>query len=447
MSDFIVKSGTLNIIDNYLDSFMDKDEEKKNAKVEDDKVADDFYDAGEDEIYLNAKKAGSEEKNLADDFEFEALDLDDDQNEVNNNVINEKDKIENTKNNLKNIKVTMPHSTWGHWFGRGIQKTVNYFNSDISSSKTLTSTEEKINALRNKECQHPLPELKDKNAKPISMTTEQMGQATGLGKGTRVSSFDKTGKLDYKKVLFGKEGIPLLSDIKQDPNLQDCWFLSSISAVLTTLGPTSITRLFSKSENPNNVIVRLGEHTYDVPLGRIKKNGLFYGAYEFGSKSANWVVALENAMMMHRACHNSTARKVEMSMQSPTDGLEALLGYKFNSIGALMSLSYDSDEEALADIHRYFDAGFPVILGHDLANPGIDKEKDSHLEIVKKYAKVSLNTADVIRVTGIAAGHAVTVININDEEKKVEVLDPYGQVKKIPFNYLKAFRGNTVSMY
>lgn len=303
-----------------------------------------------------------------------------------------------------------------------ILKVVNYFKGTSDSS--ILSTQQKIDELRGVKVQSPLPKPQKTNAEPYSMTTEQLSRLAGLGANTKIEPFMDIGTnyTNLGAALFGNHGMPTLSDIKQNPEFQDCWFLSSITSVLSTQGPDAITRLFEVSDKPNHVHVRLGENTYDVPLGRIVDGQ----GNKFGSNSANWVVVLENAMLMHLAVsltdsniNNVTAETLKMSVRSPGDGLNALLGCSMNHRIETRTLNMPSNE-LLNIIKGNLAKHLPVILGHH-----------------------SMTTA---LSDGIAPDHAVTVLNIENDEK-VYVLDPYGEVKSIPVSSLKNYTASSVEDY
>lgn len=329
-------------------------------------------------------------------------------------VVNKFNLPEKTANTLKNIRVPKPSSGFFNKIGRMILKVVNFFKG-VSDSSTL-STPQKIGELRGVKVQSPLPKPAQTNGKPYSMTTEQLARLAGLGADTKIEPFSEFGTnyTNINHVLFGDNSMPTLSDIKQDPEFQDCWFLSSITSILSTQGPDAIFRLFDVSDTPNHVLVRLGENTYDVPLGRIKDGN----GNKFGSNSANWVVALENAMLMHLGVEysntdakNVTAKDLKMAYRSAGDGLTALLGCSFTHRIDYRSLQMSSNE-VLDLIKDNLSKHKPVVIGHS-----------------SKATALS---------DGISPGHAVTVLDI-ENNNKVVVLDPYGEVKKVPVSSLKNY--------
>ena len=319
---------------------------------------------------------------------------------------------DNLKNHLSKVKHPKPSSSWGAWIGRGVLDCVNKFYGVKSSKQYFT--EDKINLLRNKN-PSPLPDKVANKDQPYRFSNEQLAKMTGFEE-ANVDLFPSLQGETYKDILF-PHGEPRLSDIKQDPNLQDCWWLSSITAQLVQRGPESISRLFSESKIPDHVTVRLGTKLYDVPMGVIKdKNG-----EAFGSKSENWVQVLETAMMMHLHTSFSSVRNInieeyrdatKMVYGRPDIGLASLQGRPVSEYApALINHGFMSAESVYDTIKDQFKEGKAVVIGH-------------------------LKALSSIR-DGIAFGHAVTVIDVNDNGLKI--LDPYGKVKSINISALKDY--------
>ncbi len=327
---------------------------------------------------------------------------------------------ENYKSVIETIRQPKPSNTFLHKLGRAVLWFVNLFKG-VKSSSTL-STDEKLNILRNKQ-PSPLPDnVKNKGA-PYSFNTDMLANLSGLdkGKGIRYEPFynmDKEPNKDYKDVLF-PSGEPRLADIKQNPELQDCWFLSSITSLLQTQGTESITRLFSPSDIPGNVVVRLGTNLYDVPMARIADGN----GDKFGSDSAPWVVVLENAMLMHLSLtanepqsltHDvleSYKEDIRMPLRYPSVGFAALLGSSTsggeNATVVHLGRAFNSVEEGRDIISKLLKKGKPVVIG----------------QLSGSSPKIALRD-------GISPGHAVTVLEVIPNGFKV--LDPYGQVKTLP---------------
>ena len=298
--------------------------------------------------------------------------------------------------------------------GRSLVRGFNAVRSLFSGTDLSGVLRQRTDAIRNM-LPVKLPELPQLTV-PISMDTEQMGRLTGLGNNNvgliPFASYDNDENRNtesFQKMLF-PHGEPRLGDIKQNPKLQDCWFLSSIASVLNTQGTESITRLFSHSETEGHVLIRLGKKQYDVPLGRYTN-----GSENFGSNSANWVVALENAMQMHllaTADDISISRlpddsdSVNIRMKSMNLGIKALMG---DGTDVTVLLAPKNNIDVIKEAIRN---GQPVSVGH---KGGVFKAL----------------------ANGISPGHAVSVMGITPNEDALIVLDPYGQVKKLNFSALE----------
>ena len=121
---------------------------------------------------------------------------------------------------LENLNIPPAKNTIASAIGRFFLSIVNFFKG-VKSSDTL-NTQEKIEVLRNKNPE-PLEKLPD-DAKPVSLSSKQMGKITGMGDNVVIRPFtsynpDKPSSL--QSILY-PHGEPRLSDIKQDPELQDC---------------------------------------------------------------------------------------------------------------------------------------------------------------------------------------------------------------------------------
>ncbi len=339
--------------------------------------------------------------------DFEVLDTPPRDSDLETNVfegseIDRKTNISKMKlSTLENLNIPPAKNTIASAIGRFFLSIVNFFKG-VKSSDTL-NTQEKIDLLRNKNPE-PLEKLPD-DAKPVSLSTKQLGKITGMGDNAVIrpfTSYDPDKPSSLQSILY-PHGEPRLSDIKQDPELQDCWFLSSIASGISSMGTKAISRLFSESQTQGNVMVRLGSNLYDVPLGRITNGG-----NSFGSKSANWVVALENAMAMHLF---ATSTSPLQSGVNPMEkrfigiGLEALFGYPTSKI------LFTDTKDAVDEIKALIQNNCAVVIGHggSIGNAASD---------------------------GIAPGHAVCVLDVNGDDS-LTVLDPYGQVKHMKASSLE----------
>ena len=299
--------------------------------------------------------------------------------------------------------------------GRSIVSFVSLFRSSSSKARANDTLRERTEMLRAPTIGYQIKPL-PKDTQPVSMDYEQMGRLTGLGSKTGLVPFEPYENSDTRdatllqKMLY-PHGSPRIDDVKQDPKLQDCWFLSSIITALNTSRGT-IEQLFSPSETEGNVLVRLGNKQYDVPLGRYTN-----GSETFGSRSANWVVALENAMQMHLMATKtenyeltsmlSNSDPVNMRMKDAAIGLQALFG---NSVRVNFE-KFPTDKNAIEQIKTNIDNGYPVVLGHagGLFNALAD---------------------------GISPGHAVSVLGLSPDKSSMIVQDPYGKAVELPFSAL-----------
>ncbi len=321
--------------------------------------------------------------------------------------------------NMKAPKVRGFFSNLFSAIGRSFVRGINAIKSAFSSNnlndtiKNRTSEIRKMNPVMMTE----LPE----DSKKISCDLDQMGKLTGLGDKIKVVPFKAYNSTEIsspeqslKQILF-PHGEPRLDDIKQNPSLQDCWFLSSIGSLLNTQGTKHIENLFSPSITKDHVLVRLGKDQYDVPLGRFSN-----GSEKFGSNSANWVVALENAMQMHLLATASSEKisslhsdsdPVNIRMKDISIGLRALSGSQNMSVNVLLNPTTDDVQQ----IKQAIKDNRPIAIGHKG-------------NVFKALAN------------GVSPNHAISVLGLTPKEDALVVLDPYGEVKKFDFSSLKDCR-------
>jgi hypothetical protein len=304
--------------------------------------------------------------------------------------------------------------------GRSFVKGINAVKSLFSSTKLNDTIRNRTAEIRNM-TPFDMSELPD-DSKKISFDMDQMGKLTGLGSKIEVIPFkaysneSSTPDQSYRQYLF-PHGEPRLDDIKQNPSLQDCWFLASISSILNSQGTTGIERLFSPSTTKDHVLVRLGENLYDVPLGRYSN-----GSEKFGSNSANWVVALENAMQMHLlATANSdklsnltnNSDPVNIRMKTISEGFRALAANK--NVDVNVMLHPTNSKTDIDQIKTAIKNKRPVALGH-------------------------IGNAFKALANGVSPHHAISVLGLTPKEDALIVLDPYGEIKKFDFSSLKDCR-------
>ena len=163
------------------------------------------------------------------------------------------------KTAINNLNIRKASSSIASTIGRFFLRVVNFVFGRSKESTTL-DTQSKIDEMREKK---PMSLIRN-SEKPVEFKThlsnEMYGKLTGFGKNVKIEKFrglitNGTPSEKMNSALFPDTQSPKLSDIKQDPNLQDCWFLSSIGAVLTSQGTEAITRLFTPSEKDGFVNV------------------------------------------------------------------------------------------------------------------------------------------------------------------------------------------------
>ena len=249
------------------------------------------------------------------------------------------------------------------------------------------------------------------DSKPIDFDKDAVIASLGLGGPATIKEFKNMGNANN----IYPHGGPRLSDIKQNPSLQDCWFLSSIAAVLSQQGAKAITRLIEVAPDRQTANVRLGDKLYKVPLGEVKGNGT-----KGVSNSAPWVKLLEQAMAMRVCDLSKTGTSAKMAFRDISEGMNALLGRtNGGDYGMIMG---DNSQETLATIDTLIASGKPVVLGHV---PGMVGVKDK--------------IAGALR-DNISPGHAVTVMDVKDRgngKAWITVMDPYGRTRDISSSALK----------
>lgn len=306
------------------------------------------------------------------------------------------------KEKLKTIGKSHSHSSLISWIGRIFQSVANVFKRiaapsvekyqnnhvvDYSNVKTgLTNVAKDVSAI----------------------TMEHVALAMKLD----------VSKINGEKICFDDLSKSIdnagLKDIVQRAAVQDCWFLSSVGAVLRSKGPQYIKQLFSEGKE-GFVDVQLGRKKYSVPLQKLQCDGK-----NIFSDSAPWVNALECAMQMKildTSKSNSTPASKDVSMDFKTAGeaLAALIPDEISSSDTRILNGKMSREEKLNFIKNHLNNNDAVVMGNNGAMGGI-------------FTALS---------TDIAGGHLVTVLAADD--KNVTVLDPYGRITNVGIDKLDAF--------
>lgn len=252
--------------------------------------------------------------------------------------------------------------------------------------------------------------------KSVSYAPEEIGAAFGLRGEVKLAKFSKAEIDDIRRGSFS------LQDIKQDPGLQDCWFLSTLSSVLASCGKDPFANIIfvpgstvddkGKRVPPDHAFVRLGRSVYNVPLGEVQTEG----GDKSVSNSKPWVKLLETAMQMHliNTASDINEKSVRMSYQNSAQGFAALFGVsrgnaQHGAIGGTPTSTASFD-----DVQKLFSGHRPVVLG-------------------------SKDDVGAALSTGVSPGHAVAVLDVDDEKKQVTVLDPYGHTRVVQEKDLSNF--------
>lgn len=261
----------------------------------------------------------------------------------------------------------------------------------------------------------------------VKYATEEI--AAGMGLRGRITAVPFTD--DEIKAI--KDGKYKLTDIKQDPNFQDCWFLSSLASFLTAKGPGAIQDLINIPPDYRNrdgvrmAQVKLGGEVYDVPLAKI---------YDIGGHGASfskpWVKLLETAMQMHlmnlhrqKATFGGPVIKADMCNYDARIALAALSGEKISEdpllgkvlntgFGLFLNVQKQDIPALVASIKSALDKGEPVVLGSP------------------KGLWNSLGN-------GISPGHEVSIQDVAVKKNGTAyfiVFDPYGRTVSISSDIL-----------
>ena len=251
----------------------------------------------------------------------------------------------------------------------------------------------------------------------VTYSDEEIGAAMGLKGPVTGKSFSEA---DINQIIMGDFR---LDDIKQDPNLQNCWFLSSLTSVLSFNGAKAIQKLITipRVDDPQNpgfrrqadfALVKLGIGTYKVPLKDILGKGGEVGT----SSSKPWVRLLETAMQMHMMdlyqkfefAEDGIGLKEDMNGGSPLLALGALLGKEVSgriSFRANIHKIENNMNGALESIQTALTNNKPVVLC-----------SSGDLGASLKY--------------GFSPKHAVSVQQVvptNNGRNFLHILDPYGR--------------------
>lgn len=297
-------------------------------------------------------------------------------------------------NNLRAIPQAEPHKSSGiATFGRGIQTILRGIRNIFAKTQTVENAQTKFVAARHAGKAPVTVDLaKIKNPNPIVIDKKVFGKAAGLRGEVILKPF-------ASHDVFG-DG-PKLTDIKQNPNLQDCWFLSSVASVLSAKGPDYIKSLIEIPDGADHANVKLGGKVFKVPLGEYTDRA----GNITTSKSAPWVKLLETAVQMSlidESCKTGDIR-VNMSYRTGSEGL-CLLLQQTEIIRPMRGYAGIVEE-----VRSAINEGRAATLGH---------------------TGISL---------GIAPGHMVSIQGFSDDGSKVHIFDPYGRMIVADVSILKDF--------
>lgn len=205
-----------------------------------------------------------------------------------------------------------------------------------------------------------------------------------------------------------------LDDIKQNPDFQDCWFLSSLASVMASKGAKGISNLIRIPEPTDGyAYVTLhgtnGDELYKVPLATIEGSV---------SNSKPWVRLMENAMQMYMINHAGFAmRDATMYGGNPKNAFRALLGVNPGNV-----TEWDeSTKIADGDHDPFFEEINAAIAAH------------------KPVVLLTSGSKATALSSGISKGHAVTVMGVGKGRVKnhLLVMDPYGSMKLVSRSEVK----------
>ena len=263
-------------------------------------------------------------------------------------------------------------------FGRGLQAMLRGFLSIFTKTQTVEDAHAMFVANRPRTA----VDLPHADPKPISLDKQTFGKAAGLVGNVVVKPF-------ASRDVFG-DG-PKLTDIKQNPDLQDCWFLSSVASTLVSKGPDYVKSLIDVPANGDHANVKLGGRTFKVPLADYtdRKGNVAT------SNSAPWVKLLEMAAQMYFIDDLGRGEGTESKMEFRTGSTGI---YLLSQGGGTTVCRPRSNVNIVADAQAAIGKGKAVTLGHT----GI-----AH---------------------GIAPGHMVSVAGFSPDGSRVHLLDPYGRM-------------------
>ena len=321
---------------------------------------------------------------------------------------------------------TLKKSVWNVFksIGRAVMKTCHAIRNTFAFAPPKRSRAEFQSAL---ESRHP--EAYAQGAKSrvgvwterpgnlISYGTNELGTAMGLRENIRTKPFSKA------EIETIRNGQFKLSDITQDPNLENCWFLGTLVSFLTAKGAGAIQDLISlppdgaepSGDTPLMAQVKLGGEVYEVPLAEIcDDRGIG------GSKSAPWVKLLETAMQMHLM--NLHEKDVDVSGYFEKEKVvDMSFGCANVALGSLLGDGTTVNEKGKREfIPRSTDLKFNL-------------DVDAVEKAVKDGRPAMILTSGSFMTsfgTGLSPNHCVSVQDVvkgRDGKTYFQILDPYNR--------------------
>lgn len=287
-----------------------------------------------------------------------------------------------------------PHASATHaTFGRGILAIFRGIRNIFAKTQSVEDAQEQFVTRRHANRRGQTVSLgRMKNTTPVTLDKQTVGKAAGLSGNVVVKPF-------ASRDVFG-DG-PKLTDIKQNPALQDCWFLSSVASVLSAKGPDYIKSLIEIPANGNHANVKMGGKVFKVPLADYTdKKG-----HIVTSNSAPWVRLLEMAAQMYfiddKGCDGRGETKMEFRAGSA--------GIFLLTQGVLPTAYMKGTDGIVGKVREAVEGGQAVALGHT----GI-----GHC---------------------ISPGHMVSVAGFSPDGSRVHLLDPYGRMVVADASMLKDY--------
>ena len=322
---------------------------------------------------------------------------------------------------------TFGKSLWNvfKFIGRGFMKACHAIRNGFAfapSKRSRASFQAELegnheNAYKREATSYVGTRTSREGAPTFTCTKAELGAAMGLRGELKMKHFTND---EIEEI---REGKFKLTDITQDPNLENCWFLGPLIAFLSAKGPTAIQKLISlpppgeigSEDAPLMARVKLGGESYDVPLAELRGNG---GSGVSASKP--WVKLLETAIQMHLmnlyklqdAAGVTDKIKVDVAFNDGFLALTTLLG-----TGITVDKSGKPDVDITNGLIVQDESTFDGNAIKDALNAG---------RPVLLLTPPSFATAIG---TGLSPKHTLAVVDVvfKDGKPYLQVLDPYNR--------------------